>query len=171
MAVLPVVKHGDPVLTSGVEIISDVTDDVRRLAQDMIDTMRNGEIPGVGLAAPQVGEAVALIVVQPPPEYEGAQAELDGAIALLNPEVIYSSGHEVIEEGCLSCPGPTAEVERPSHVVVTGMDLEGRKVKFEVRGALARIFQHEIDHLNGKFFFDRINPLKRQLLKARIRRT
>lgn len=171
MAVLPIVKQGNPVLTGGVSAVTAVTEEIRALARDMVDTMRNGETPGVGLAAPQVGEAVALIVAQPPPEYEGTQAELDGAIALLNPEIIYSSGHEVIEEGCLSCPGPTAEVERPSHVVVTGMDLEGQKVKFEVRGALARIFQHEIDHLNGKFFFDRINPIKRQLLKARIRRT
>lgn len=171
MAILPVVRHGDRVLTEGVRLVDEVTDEIRQLADDMIETMRHGETPGVGLAAPQVGSAVAMIVAEPPPDHEGADALHSGAIVLLNPEIVFTSGHEVIEEGCLSCPGPTADIERANHVVVKAMSLEGDKVRLEVRGALARIFQHEIDHLHGKFYFDHLNPIKRQLVKARIRRT
>ncbi len=171
MAVLSVVRHGDPVLTGSVEQIHEVTDEIRQFVVDMIDTMRHGERSGVGLAAPQVGKQLAIVVAEPPPEYEGTEAILDGAIALLNPEIVLGSGHAVIEEGCLSCPGVTADVERPSHVVVKGLDLDLEEVKLEVEGALARIFQHEIDHLHGRFFFDHLNPIKRQLVKARIRRT
>ena len=116
-------------------------------------------------------KAAQKCVAQPPPEYEGTEAVHDGAIVLLNPEIVYSSGHEVIEEGCLSCPGVTADVERPSSIIVKGLDRDMNEAKLEVEGALARIFQHEIDHLYGKFFFDYLNPIKRQLVKARIRRT
>jgi peptide deformylase len=171
MAILPTIKHGAAVLTGRMESIEEVTDEIRSLVDDMIDTMRNGETPGVGLAAPQVGRALRVVVAEPPPDYEGTEALHDGAVVLLNPEIVYATGHTVIEEGCLSCPGVTADVERPSHIVVKGLDLSGNPVKLEVEGALARIFQHEVDHLHGKFFFDHLNPIKRQLVKARIRRT
>jgi peptide deformylase len=171
MAVLPITKHGDPVLTGKTRPIEEITDEVLKLIDDMIDTMRNGETPGVGLAGPQVGAPLSVIVAEPPPEYEGTEGVYDGAVVLINPEIVFMSGHTIIEEGCLSCPGVTAEVERPSHIVVKGLDREGKPVKLEVEGALARIFQHEIDHLSGRFFFDHLNPIKRQLVKARIRRT
>jgi len=171
MAVLPVVRFGDQVLRNGVLPIDEVTDEIRQLVDDMIDTMRDGETRAVGLAAPQVGRALALIVAEPPPDHKGAEAMYREAVVLLNPEIVFSSGHEVIEEGCVSCPGATADVERPSHIIVKGMDLAGNDVKLEVDGALSRIFQHEIDHLRGKFFFDRVNAIKRQLVKSRIRRT
>ncbi len=171
MAVLPIVKHGDPVLTSRVEPVEEITDEIRTLVDDMIDTMRNGETPGVGLAASQVGKALSLIVAEPPPDHEGTEAIYNGAVVLFNPEIVFSKGHTIIEEGCLSCPGVTAEVERPSHIVIKGLDRDGSPVKLEVEGALARIFQHESDHLDGRFFFDHLNPIKRQLVKARIRRT
>lgn len=171
MHLLPVVKYGDPVLTDGVEQIGEVTDEIRGLIDDMIYTMRNGETLGVGLAAPQIGRALALIVAEPPPEYEGLEATRDGAVVLINPEIVYGAGATVVEEGCLSCPGITADVERPAIIIIKGLDVDGRPVKLEVEGALARIFQHEVDHLNGKFFFDHLNPIKRQLLKSRIRRT
>jgi peptide deformylase len=171
MAVLPTTKHGNPVLTGRVEPIEGVTDEILTLVDDMIDTMRNGETPGVGLAAPQIGRSLSIIVAEPPPDYEGTEAVHNGAVVLMNPEIVYSKGHTIIEEGCLSCPGVTAEVGRPSHVVIKGLDRDGNAVKLEVEGALARIFQHEVDHLHGKFFFDHLNPIKRQLVKARIRRT
>ncbi len=171
MRVLPVVKHGDPVLTNGVEQISEVTDEIRSLIDDMIYTMRNGDTPAVGLAAPQIGRAIALIVAEPPPEYKGLEAVHDGAVVVINPEIVYGVGATVVEEGCLSCPGITADVQRPATVIVKGLDRDGRPVKLEAEGALARIFQHEVDHLHGKFFFDHLNPIKRQLLKSRIRRT
>jgi peptide deformylase len=154
-----------------VEPIEGVTDEILTLVDDMIDTMRNGETPGVGLAAPQIGRSLSIIVAEPPPDYAGTEAVHNGAVVLMNPEIVYSKGHTIIEEGCLSCPGVTAEVGRPSHVVIKGLDRDGNAVKLEVEGALARIFQHEVDHLHGKFFFDHLNPIKRQLVKARIRRT
>lgn len=171
MAVLSLVRHGDPVLDTPAEPVEEITDDIRALIDDMIDTMRNGDPPGVGLAGPQVGKSLSIIVAEPPPEHEGTDAVYDGAVVIVNPEVVFASGHTIIEEGCLSCPGITAEVERPSHIIVKGLDIEGNPVKLEVEGALARIFQHETDHLRGKFFFDHLNPIKRQLLRARIRRT
>jgi len=171
MAILETTKHGNPVLTSKTRPVEEVTDEIRTLIDDMIDTMRNGETPGVGLAAPQVGHSLSIIVAEPPPDHEGTEALHDGAVVLLNPEIVFTKGHTIIEEGCLSCPGVTAEVERPSHIVIKGLDRDGSPVKLEVEGALARIFQHEVDHLFGKFFFDHLNPIKRQLVKARIRRT
>lgn len=172
MAVRQIVTHGDRALVDGARCVGEITDDIRRLIDDMIDTMRDGETPGVGLAGPQVGEPLAVIVAQPPPDYEGTDAIYRGAVALVNPEIVITTGSPVvIEEGCLSCPGATAEVERAAGVIVKGLDREGNAVRLEVDGALARIFQHEIDHLNGKFFFDHLNPIKRQLVKARIRRT
>jgi peptide deformylase len=171
MAVRKIVRHGDPALRGKVQRVDEITDEIRTLIDDLIDTMRNGDTPGVGLAAPQVGEGVALVVAEPPPDYEGTGAVYRGAIVLINPEIVFASGHAVIEEGCLSCPGITADVERPSTVIVRALDREGNAVKLEVDGALARIFQHEVDHLGGTFFFDHLNPIKRQLLKARIRRT
>jgi peptide deformylase len=171
MAVREVVRHGHEVLKGNLPTIDDITPDVRAIIDDMIDTMREGDPPGVGLAGPQIGEALPLIVAEPPPDHEDETALYRGAVVLINPKIVMASGREVIEEGCLSCPGVTADVERPSHVVVTALDVEGNPVRLEVTGALARIFQHEIDHLNGRFFFDHLNPLKRQLVKARIRRT
>jgi len=171
MAVLPVVKHGDRIFSKPVRPVTEVTDEIRTLIDDMVETMRRGDTAAVGLAAPQVGRDLAIIIAEPPPDHEGTEALYQGAVVLLNPEVVLASGSDVIEEGCLSCPGITAEVERPRSVIVKGLDRDGRPVKLEVSGALARIFQHEIDHLAGRFFFDHVNPIKRQLLKARIRRT
>ena len=171
MAVLPVVKHGDRIFSKPVRPVTEVTDEIRTLIDDMVETMRRGETPAVGLAATQVGRDLAVIIAEPPPDHEGTEALYQGAVVLLNPEIVLASGSDVIEEGCLSCPGITAEVERPGSVVVKGLDRDGRPVRLEVSGALARIFQHEIDHLRGRFFFDNLNPIKRQLLKARIRRT
>ena len=171
MAVRPTVKHGHPVLTGKTRRIEEIDDEVLTLIDDMIDTMRRGDTPGVGLAAPQVGSDLAIVVAQPPPEHTGTEAVYNGAVVLLNPEIVFAKGHTIVEEGCLSCPGVTAEVERPSHIIIKGLDREGNPVKLEVEGALARIFQHEVDHLHGRFFFDHLNPIKRQLVKARIRRT
>jgi peptide deformylase len=171
MAVLQTVKHGHPVLAGLASPVEEITDEIRQLIDDMIDTMRRGDTPGVGLAAPQVGRSLAIVVAEPPPEHEGTEAVYDGAVVLINPEIVFRKGHTIVEEGCLSCPGVTAEVERPSHIIIKGLDREGNPVKLEVEGALARIFQHEVDHLHGRYFFDHLNPIKRQLLKARIRRT
>lgn len=171
MAILEVVKYGHSVLQEGVKHVESIDGEIQTLIDDMIDTMRNGERPAVGLAAPQVGRAMAIIVAEPPPDHEGDEAVYDGAVVLVNPEIVLGSGHTIVEEGCVSCPGITADVGRPARIVIKGLDRDGNPVKLDVDGALARIFQHEVDHLLGKFFFDHVNPIKRQLLKSRIRRT
>lgn len=150
---------GDPVLRERAAEIDAVDDEVRRLARDMFDAMYEAE--GVGLAAPQVGITRRLIVVDPrepdvPPR------------ALVNPRVVTADARtDRAEEGCLSIPSVRDVVERPATVTVEGLDLEGRPVRLEAEGLHARVLQHEIDHLDGVLFIDRLSPLKRRLALKR----
>lgn len=150
---------GDPVLRGKAEAVPGVDEDVRRLITDMFETMRAAD--GVGLAAPQLGISSRIIVVAP--------HERDvRPFALINPE-IDELGEELArgEEGCLSIPGLQEIVERPSHVVVRGLDQDGQPRRIDADGLLARVLQHEIDHLDGILFIDRVSPLKRQMLLKR----
>lgn len=155
MAKLEIRLMGDPVLREEVAAVTEIDDELRRLARDMFDTMYAGD--GVGLAAPQVGVLTRLIVVDP--REEGVEP-----VALVNPRVI-AHGQEMdrVEEGCLSIPGVRDVVERPTAVVVEALSLEGEPVRIEVEGPFARVLQHEIDHLDGVLFFDRLTPLKRKM--------
>ncbi len=159
MAIRPVRLLGDPILRASAERVKQVDDEIRTLVEDMFETMYAEE--GVGLAAPQVGVGLRVIVVDPrEPEVQ--------PFALINPEVAETAGEmEKGEEGCLSIPGLKDLVERPSHVVVTATDLTGAPVRMEADGLLARILQHEIDHINGILFIDRVSPLKRTMLLRR----
>ncbi len=156
MAGLEIRLMGDPVLRKEAEAIDAVTDEIRALARDMFDTMY--EADGVGLAANQVGITRRLIVVDP--REEGVAPR-----ALVNP-TIESMGDETErgEEGCLSIPGLRDVVERPSTVVVEALDLDGTPVRIEADGLLARVLLHEVDHLDGVLFPDRLTPLKRRML-------
>lgn len=159
MSVLEIRLLGDPVLRERAESIEAVDEEVRRLAQAMFDTMYEAE--GVGLAAPQVGVRQRLIVVD-------SREEGDEPVALVNPRVVDASSERGrAEEGCLSIPGLRDLVERPSDVTVEAQDLEGRPVRIEASGLLARVLQHEIDHLDGVLFLDRLSPLKRKMLLRR----
>jgi peptide deformylase len=148
---------GDPVLRKETTPVAEVTDDLRRLIDDMFETMRAAK--GIGLAAPQVGrlERIAVVDVE-----GGAQP-----IALVNPEVVSKSGTIKGEEGCLSIPDIFGDVERAANVVVRALDRDGRP--FEVAGSelLARCLQHEIDHLHGKLFIDYLSVLKRRSALAK----
>jgi len=156
MARLEVRLLGDPVLRTEAEPVESVDAELRRLAADMFETMYAEE--GVGLAAPQVGISKRLIVID-------AQSEDVKPFALVNPEVVESSEDtDRGEEGCLSVPGVKELVERPLRVTVEATDLEGRSVRMEAEGLLGRILQHEVDHLDGILFFDRVSPLKRKML-------
>ena len=147
---------GDPVLRQKADPVREVTADLRKLITDMFDTMYAEE--GVGLAAPQVGEAVRVIVVD-------ANEEGSEPFALVNPTIIELGGElDRAEEGCLSIPGLREVVERPSAVVIEGLDREGNPVRMDVEGFVARILQHEVDHLDGILFLDRVSPLKRKML-------
>jgi peptide deformylase len=150
---------GDPVLRERAVAVEAVDAEVRRLAASMFETMYEAE--GVGLAAPQVGISRRLIVVDPrEPGVEPA--------ALVNPRVVEQGrGLDRAEEGCLSIPGVRDVVERPATVVVEALDLDGQTVRVEADGLHARVLQHEIDHLDGILFFDRLTPLKRRLLLKR----
>jgi peptide deformylase len=156
MAGLEIRMMGDPVLREEAEAIDTVTDEIRALARDMFDTMY--EADGVGLAANQVGITRRLIVVDP--REEGVSPR-----ALVNPTIVSTSEEtDRAEEGCLSIPGLRDVVERPATVVVEALDLEGQAFRIEADGLLGRVLLHEIDHLNGVLFLDRLTPLKRRML-------
>jgi peptide deformylase len=159
MARLDVRIMGDPVLRKKAEPVTNITDDVRKLIRDMFDTMYAEE--GVGLAAPQVGISERVIVVDP-------HTEDMEPFALINPEILDASKvTEKGEEGCLSIPGLRDIVERSSLVRVRGESVTGEVREFEAEGLLARILQHEVDHLDGILFLDRLSPLKRKLALAK----
>jgi peptide deformylase len=161
MAVLKIEQLGAEVLRREAEEIAEIGEELRLLIADMFETMYDAE--GIGLAAPQIGISQRLIVVD---------VNEDGVapFALVNPRIVESSREtERQEEGCLSIPGLGAPVERPARVVVEGRDADGRSVRIEGEGLLGRCLQHEIDHLDGVLFIDRLSPLKRNMLLKKWR--
>ncbi len=155
MAQLTIVMEGDPRLRQKATKIRQADDSLRRLARDMHETMN--EAPGVGLAGPQVGVMRRIIVVRVPSEYDESD-EPDFVATLLNPEIVKSSGRVVAAEGCLSIPGWVGDVPRAEHVTVKAMDLDNKLVRIKAHGYLARVLQHEIDHLDGILYPDRMAP-------------
>jgi peptide deformylase len=160
MAVLNVRRYGDPVLRRRANPVDAVTPDIRRLANDIIDTMYD-EV-GIGLAAPQVGVSMRLMVV--------GDEEGRGAQVLVNPAITAQGGTITAEEGCLSLPGIFAQVTRSEWVTLEAHDLEGKPVAITARGLRSRVFQHEIDHLDGVLFIDRLEPVLRDRIKRRIKK-
>jgi peptide deformylase len=153
--------YPDKVLKSKAEKIEDISLDIINLAKDMTVTMY--EAPGVGLAAPQVGQEKRLIVVDPT-----SGKEANRLIVIANPEIIEKEGSETDSEMCLSVPDVSIDVTRAKRILISGVDLGGREVRIEAEGFLARIFQHEIDHLNGTVILDYASFLKRSIyLKKR----
>lgn len=157
MAVLKVRYLGDPVLRTKGEPVLKVTEEMRTLAADMFETMY--ALGGVGLAAPQIGISKRLIVLDGDTENYGQKR-----IVVVNPAIVEQSGTIAAEEGCLSVPEIREVVERSARVVLTGIDLEGEEIEVKGTGILARAIQHEIDHIEGLLFIDRVGPLKRDLL-------
>lgn len=172
MALLPIRKYGDPVLRKKSIPVARIDEEVRALAGDMIETMYASE--GIGLAAPQVGQSIRLIVVD-----KALGGEIPEPIILVNPEVFEASGQSsgqegclsiAREEGCLSIPDIREEVVRPDTISVRYQTSDGESVAAGCTGLLARVIQHEVDHLEGVLFVDRIGPLRRQLLSRRLRK-
>lgn len=156
--------YGDPVLRKKAEPVAAITDAELQLAEDMLITMyATGN--GIGLAATQVGVLKRFLIVdvgeEDDEEYE--------PVMLFNPEILSAEGEIVAEEGCLSIPAVTADVKRPERVVVEGINVAREQVRIEADGLLARALQHEIDHLNGVLFIDRLSGLRRQLLAGKLR--
>jgi peptide deformylase len=159
----PILKYGDSVLHAPARPIDDITDDVQKLIDDMIETMYAA--PGIGLAAPQVGVSVRLFVID-----TSVGSDPSGLMVMINPQFVEREGMQLEEEGCLSVPGFNATVVRPARAVVTALDREGREFSHEGTGLLARAFQHEMDHLDGKLFVDRLRGIKRDVIVRRIRK-
>ena len=159
----PILLHPDPRLKKVCAPVPDLTDELRALASDMLETMYDA--PGIGLAAPQVGVMSRLIVLDCVKE-EGATPR---PLVMFNPEVLESSAdRNVYEEGCLSIPDQYADVERPAEVRVSWVDETGTPREEEFDGLWATCVQHEIDHLDGKLFIDYLKPLKRQLITRKM---
>jgi peptide deformylase len=155
MPLLPIVTLPDPVLRRKARKVTTFDQDLLTLVDNMIETMRDA--PGVGLAAPQVGQSIRLVVVEYGQEdEEGNETGPKKLYVLANPEIV-SLSEEIVSgvEGCLSVLGLIGEVERPESLVVKGLNRFGKPVKIKASGWLARIFQHEIDHLDGVLFPDR----------------
>lgn len=162
MALLKIITYGHPTLRKKAEPITEITDEIRKLAQDMIETMQVAD--GIGLAAPQINKSIRMIVIG----LDLIDDDLE-PMAFINPEILeFSEETEVMEEGCLSIPGIREDVVRPRGIKVKFQTLEGKTETWEVEGLLARVFMHEIDHLDGIMFTDRVSPLKKKLLEPKL---
>ena len=157
--IIPIRILGDPVLKTPAKPVEDFDDGLRRLAQDMLETMYDA--PGVGLAGPQVGISLRLFVFD-----DG----VTGPSFMANPELLWAEGEIVEEEGCLSIPGPFHPTRRFASVTCRGQNLAGDPVEMSGEGLLARIFQHETDHLDGTLFIDRWSEEGRKAVLAELRR-
>ncbi len=162
MAVLPVIKIGHPTLRKVADPVTEFDRSLKELAENMIDTMRVNE--GIGLAAPQVNISRRLFVVDLKLIDETLSAR-----AYVNPEILSREGMDRLEEGCLSIPGIRAEVDRATRIRVRYRTVEGETKEEEMDGLLARVFQHEYDHLDGILFIDRLNVLQKKLLEPRLK--
>src|ERR1700682_1632438 len=153
----PILKYGDQALHEPAQVVDVYTHEVDRLIGDMIETMYAA--PGIGLAAPQVGAALRIFVVD-----LSLGRDPSGLIVMVNPEFVERDGMQLEDEGCLSVPGFNATVVRPSRVVVKGLDRAGQEREREGSELLARAFQHEMDHLDGRLFIDHLRGVKRDLI-------
>ncbi len=163
MAILEIIKIGHPTLSLKARPVENINQEIVELARNMVETMH--QAPGIGLAAPQVNVSLRLITVD-----LSVGEKPDELLIMINPEIIEEDGEQISEEGCLSVPGIYEKVLRPARVVVKGYNLDGQEYLVEARELLARVFCHEIDHLEGRLFVDRLSPLKRRLVKNRLKK-
>jgi peptide deformylase len=163
MALREIVKWGHPMLHSPSSPVSSIDGQIAKLFDDMVETMYAA--PGIGLAAPQIAVPLRVIVVDLSVGEDPKQL-----IKLVNPEFVEKTGEQKHEEGCLSVPGYGGNPVRPARVVVKGLDLSGNERVYEGTDLLARAFCHEIDHIDGLLFVDRLTPLKRDLMKRKLRK-
>jgi peptide deformylase len=159
----PILKYGASALHEPASPVGALTHDIDSLINDMIETMYAA--PGVGLAAPQIGVPLRIFVVD-----ISLGRNPDGLIVMINPQFASREGMQLEEEGCLSVPGFEATVVRPTKVVIKGLDREGGEQEREGLGLLARAFQHEMDHLDGKLFIDHLRGIKREMIVRKIKK-
>jgi peptide deformylase len=163
MAVRPIVLYPEPVLRRKAAAVESFDSDLANLVRDLTETMYDA--PGVGLAAPQLGVERRVAVVDVAPGTPESRLHV-----FVNPEIVAATGRETGEEGCLSIPGLTEKVDRPQRITVRALDVAGNRFELEAEGFLARACCHEIDHLDGVLFIDRITGLRRELTLRRLRK-
>ncbi|MGE4131691.1 MAG: peptide deformylase [Bdellovibrionales bacterium] len=177
MAILEVLKFPDPRLRKKCQPVESVTDELRQLAQDMLETMYS--FKGIGLAAAQVDRQVRLLVMDTRPRENGRykledltdlERQVEQPLVLFNPVITKKDGKTTYDEGCLSVPTYYETVERAKTVTVQAFGLDGKKIEFTTDGLLAICIQHEIDHLDGKLFIDRLSPIKSIRIKNKIKK-
>jgi len=161
--IYPIVKYGDPVLEKPAATVTEFNDELRKLAEDMFESMYAAH--GVGLAAPQIGIARRIAVID-----VTFKEDPSAKIVLVNPEIVHTEGKQSSNEGCLSLPDFRENVGRPMKVTARAQDLEGKTIEVNGEELLARALLHETDHLNGKLFISHISALKRDLIKRKIRK-
>jgi peptide deformylase len=166
MAIRTIRVYPDPVLRNKTAPVEKVDESLDGLIRDMVETMHAA--PGVGLAANQVGVPLQLAVIDLSAREDAEDRH--PLLVLINPEIISSGGAAVEEEGCLSIPDFSEKVKRAARVRVRAQDRMGKKFELEAEGLLAKALQHEIDHLNGLLFVDRLSPLKKNIFKRRFRK-
>jgi peptide deformylase len=177
MALRKILTYPDPFLRKKCAPVEEIDGEVLKLLDDMAETMYGAR--GVGLAASQIGADKRVVVIDISPrnieadeeveeEEEETEYEGPGLIELINPEIISSAGQVIAEEACLSIPGFTSDVKRKQRVVIEAYNRGGELMEIEAEELLARVFQHEIDHINGILFIDRLSRLKRELIKRKI---
>jgi len=178
VAILGIKTYPDDVLKQVAKPVTEVTPELVKLAEDMLETMYAA--PGIGLAAPQVGESIRLIVIDSRMRDENGRAdytdmtELEKQVSfplrLFNPVILLSEGSATFDEGCLSVPGFVETVRRANYVEVEALDSQNKKIHIKTDGLLSICIQHEIDHLDGKLFIDRLSTVKRALIKSKIKK-
>ncbi len=161
--IYPIVKYGDPVLEKPAETITEFSEELKKLAEDMFESMYAAH--GVGLAAPQIGISKRIAVID-----ITFKEDPNAKLVLVNPEIIKKEGKQSGNEGCLSLPDFRETVSRPKKVTVRAQDLEGKWFETSGEDLLARAFMHETEHLHGKLYISHISALKRDLMKRKIKK-
>ena len=164
MSILDIRVYPDPILKQTATKITRVDDEIRKLADDMLETMY--QAPGVGLAAPQIGRSIALIVADP----ASGDDEPPQPMVLINPEIISASGETAMVEGCLSVPDYSAEISRYKKITVKALTPAEEEIELTLEDFPATVIQHEIDHLQGTLFIDRISRLKRNIFERKMKK-
>jgi len=161
MSILRILTYPDPILRKKAKPVDIVDGRIEKLVEDMAETMYAA--PGIGLAASQVGESLRVIIVD-------LARNREGMIAMINPEIIFSEGECDEEEGCLSVPDFKETIRRRKKIIVSGLDINGKKIQIQAEDLLSAAFQHEIDHLDGILVIDRISRLKRDFFKRKLKK-
>jgi len=167
MALREICTYPDPVLRKKTSRIEHIDSSLDRLIEDMVETMHAA--PGVGLAANQVGVPLQLAVIDLSSREDEDQRH--PLLVIINPEILSMEGSVIEEEGCLSIPDYADKVKRAARVKVRAQDRKGKQFELEAEGLMAKALQHEIDHLNGLLFVDKLSPLKKSLFKRRFKKT